>query len=50
MPWGERMFHSRNPLGSRICFVDEKTLFTGHPKAGNTPSEHPAGPAAPSGF
>jgi predicted enzyme related to lactoylglutathione lyase len=30
MPWGERMFYARDPLGSQICFVDEKTLFTGH--------------------
>jgi predicted enzyme related to lactoylglutathione lyase len=30
MPWGERTFYARDPLGSQICFVDEKTLFTGH--------------------
>jgi predicted enzyme related to lactoylglutathione lyase len=29
MPWGERLFYARDPLGSRICFVDERTLFTG---------------------
>jgi predicted enzyme related to lactoylglutathione lyase len=30
MPWGERLFYARDPSGSQICFVDEKTLFTGH--------------------
>ncbi|HSR53965.1 MAG TPA: VOC family protein [Acidobacteriota bacterium] len=29
MPWGERLFYARDPLGSRLCFVDETTLFTG---------------------
>lgn len=29
MPWGERLFYARDPFGSRICFVDERTLFTG---------------------
>jgi predicted enzyme related to lactoylglutathione lyase len=29
MPWGERMFHARDPFGSRISFVDSRTLFTG---------------------
>lgn len=29
MPWGERLFYARDPLGSRLCFVDEATLFTG---------------------
>lgn len=29
MPWGERMFYARDPFGSRISFVDRKTLFTG---------------------
>ncbi len=29
MPWGERMFYARDPFGSRISFVDERTLFTG---------------------
>jgi predicted enzyme related to lactoylglutathione lyase len=28
MPWGERMFYARDPFGSRISFVDERTLFT----------------------
>ena len=31
MPWGERMFYARDPFGSRISFVDERTLFTGTP-------------------
>src|SRR5687767_10842882 len=29
MPWGERMFHARDPFGGLISFVDENTLFTG---------------------
>jgi predicted enzyme related to lactoylglutathione lyase len=29
LPWGERMFYARDPIGSRISFVDERTLFTG---------------------
>ena len=29
MPWGERIFYARDPFGSRISFVDERTLFTG---------------------
>ena len=29
MPWGERLFYARDPFGSRICFVDEQTMFTG---------------------
>ncbi|MDH3748796.1 MAG: VOC family protein [Gammaproteobacteria bacterium] len=29
MPWGETLFYARDPLGSRLCFVDAKTLFTG---------------------
>jgi predicted enzyme related to lactoylglutathione lyase len=29
MPWGERMFWATDPFGNRICFVDDKTLFTG---------------------
>jgi predicted enzyme related to lactoylglutathione lyase len=29
MPWGERLFYARDPVGSLICFVDENTLFTG---------------------
>jgi hypothetical protein len=29
-PWGERSFYLREPFGSPPCFVDEKTLFTGH--------------------
>lgn len=29
MPWGERLFYARDPFGSRLCFVDERTLFTG---------------------
>ena len=29
MPWGERLFYARDPFGSPVCFVDERTLFTG---------------------
>lgn len=29
MPWGERMFYALDPLGSRISFVDQDTVFTG---------------------
>ena len=29
MPWGERLFYARDPSGSQICFVDDRTLFTG---------------------
>jgi catechol 2,3-dioxygenase-like lactoylglutathione lyase family enzyme len=28
-PWGERSFYTRDPWGNGLCFVDEKTLFTG---------------------
>lgn len=27
-PWGERSFYCTDPLGNKLCFVDEKTLFT----------------------
>jgi hypothetical protein len=37
MPCGERMFYVRDPLGSRICWVDERTLFMG--LLGNTSLE-----------
>jgi hypothetical protein len=28
-PWGERSFYCADPWGNGLCFVDEKTLFTG---------------------
>ena len=28
-PWGERSFYAQDPWGNGLCFVDEKTLFTG---------------------
>jgi catechol 2,3-dioxygenase-like lactoylglutathione lyase family enzyme len=28
-PWGERSFYFKDPFGNKICFVDEKTKFTG---------------------
>ncbi|WP_258104431.1 VOC family protein [Marinoscillum sp. MHG1-6] len=29
MPWGETLFYASDPFGNPICFVDEKTIFTG---------------------
>jgi catechol 2,3-dioxygenase-like lactoylglutathione lyase family enzyme len=31
-PWGERSFYATDPFGNPICFVDEKTVFTGSPR------------------
>jgi catechol-2,3-dioxygenase len=28
-PWGEKSFYAEDPWGNGLCFVDEKTLFTG---------------------
>jgi catechol 2,3-dioxygenase-like lactoylglutathione lyase family enzyme len=28
-PWGERSFYMHDPTGNPLCFVDERTLFTG---------------------
>ncbi len=28
-PWGERSFYAQDPFGNQICFVDERTVFTG---------------------
>lgn len=28
-PWGERSFYVRDPFGNGLCFVDQRTLFTG---------------------
>jgi catechol 2,3-dioxygenase-like lactoylglutathione lyase family enzyme len=28
-PWGERSFYAIDPFGNPLCFVDEKTVFTG---------------------
>lgn len=28
-PWGERSFYAQDPDGNGLCFVDERTLFTG---------------------
>ena len=28
-PWGERSFYAEDPDGNGLCFVDEKTVFTG---------------------
>ena len=28
-PWKERPFYFKDPFGKKICFVDEKTVFTG---------------------
>jgi uncharacterized glyoxalase superfamily protein PhnB len=27
-PWGERSFYSTDPFGNKLCFVDNRTLFT----------------------
>jgi uncharacterized glyoxalase superfamily protein PhnB len=27
-PWGERSFYCNDPFGNKLCFVDERTLFT----------------------
>jgi len=29
MPWGETLFYANDPFDNPICFVDEKTIFTG---------------------
>ena len=29
MPWGETLFYATDPFGSRICFAQSDTLFTG---------------------
>jgi len=28
-PWGERSFYVNDPFGDGLCFVDERTIFTG---------------------
>lgn len=28
-PWGERSFYVEDPWGNQLCFVDEKTIYTG---------------------
>jgi len=28
-PWGERSFYAEDPCGNLLCFVDERTMFTG---------------------
>jgi len=28
-PWGERSFYCADPFGNKLCFVDERTVFTG---------------------
>lgn len=28
-PWGERSFYAFDPFGNKLCFVDEKTVYTG---------------------
>ena len=36
--WGEKSFYARDPFGNPICFVDEKTVYTGGPLPGLTDS------------
>ena len=31
-PWGERSFYAEDPSGNPLCFVDERTVFTGNPR------------------
>jgi uncharacterized glyoxalase superfamily protein PhnB len=33
-PWGERSFYAKDPFGNPICFVDERTIFTGENRPG----------------
>jgi catechol 2,3-dioxygenase-like lactoylglutathione lyase family enzyme len=28
-PWGERSFYASDPFGNKLCFVDERSVFTG---------------------
>jgi predicted enzyme related to lactoylglutathione lyase len=36
-PWGERSFYAIDPSGNPICFVDERTVFTGsRPREGRS--------------
>jgi len=28
-PWGERSFYASDPFDNLLCFVDERTVFTG---------------------
>ncbi|QOR67924.1 VOC family protein [Cytobacillus suaedae] len=28
-PWGEKTLYVKDPFGNPLCFVDEKTVFTG---------------------
>ena len=30
MPWGERLFYTRDPFDNPICLVEDRTLFTGN--------------------
>jgi len=36
-PWGERSFYAKDPFGNPICFVDEKTTFTGQSSQSKRP-------------
>jgi catechol 2,3-dioxygenase-like lactoylglutathione lyase family enzyme len=31
-PWGERSFYAKDPSGNPLCFVDERTIFSGSPR------------------
>ena len=34
-PWGERSFYADDPFGNGLCFVDERTIFTGFLQGGD---------------
>lgn len=35
-PWGETSFYMKDPFGNPLCFVDEKTVFTGGGSPGSS--------------
>ena len=41
-PWGERSFYAEDPSGNPLCFVDERTLFTGSPRRTSTARRGPS--------
>jgi predicted enzyme related to lactoylglutathione lyase len=49
-PWGERSFYAHDPSGNSLCFVDERTKFTGTPQQISSLARRArvSGPAPPS--